>query len=154
MAIRMIVREGDEILRKKSRPVERFDKRLHQLLDDMVETLAQANGAGLAAPQVGILRRVVVMDVGEGVIEMVNPELVEAVGEQDGPEGCLSSPGEWGQVKRPLQVIARALDRNGQVIQVEGEGLLARCICHEIDHLDGVLFKDKASRMLDESEVE
>ena len=150
MAKRIVVLEGDEILRKKCRPVEKFDARLLELLDDMAETMTENDGVGLAGPQVGVLRRVVVIDVGEGLIEMVNPEIIDAAGEQDGVEGCLSCPGEQGLVKRPMNVVARALDRNGQVIQVEGEGLLARAICHELDHLDGILFKDKASRMVDE----
>ena len=150
MAIRMIVKEGDEILRKKCRPVERFDKKLWDLLDDMADTMHAADGVGLAGPQVGMLRRVVVMDVGEGVIEMINPRIVETSGEQEGPEGCLSCPGEQWLVKRPMHAVAAALDRNGNEIRVEGEGLLARCICHEIDHLDGVLFKDKGSRRVEE----
>lgn len=150
MAIRMIVKEGDDILRKKCRPVERFDKKLWDLLDDMADTMHAADGVGLAGPQVGMMRRIVVMDVGEGVIEMINPQIVETSGEQEGPEGCLSCPGEQWLVKRPMRAVAKALDRNGQEIQVEGEGLLARCICHEIDHLDGILYKDKGIRRIEE----
>ena len=150
MAIRIIVREGDEILRKKCRPVEKFDQKLWQLLDDMAETMHAADGVGLAGPQVGMLRRVVVMDVGDGVIEMINPEIVSTDGEQEGPEGCLSCPGEQWMVKRHMHAVARALDRHGNQIQVEGEGLLARCICHEIDHLDGILFKDKGTPIVED----
>lgn len=141
------------MLRKTSRPVEKFDARLHTLIDDLVETLEEANGVGLAAPQVGALRRVVIVDVGEGTIEMVNPEVVYESAEQiDDAEGCLSSPGEYGMVKRPKKVRAKYFDRNGNLCEIEGEGLLARAICHETDHLNGRLFKDLVSRMLDEDE--
>ena len=155
MAIRNIVKEGDSILEKKCRPVEKFDQKLWMLLDDMKETLSEANGAGLAAPQVGILRRVVIVNVGDedGDIELINPEIIEASGEQDGPEGCLSCPGEWGMVLRPNHVVVTAQDRNGAFFEITGEELKARAFCHELDHLDGVLFKTKASRMIDPSEL-
>lgn len=154
MAIRNIVKDGDPILKKKCRPVEKFDKKLAILLDDMAETMHQANGVGLAAPQVGMLRRVVVIDVGEGVIELVNPKIVAYSGEQEGVEGCLSFPGEWGLAKRPNYVKVRAQDRNGDEFEIDGEQLLARAFCHEIDHLNGVVFKDVADRMLTAAEIE
>ena len=154
MAIRNIVKDGDPILKKKCRPVEKFDKKLTILLDDMAETMHQANGVGLAAPQVGMLRRVVVIDVGEGVIELVNPKFVAYSGEQEGVEGCLSFPGEWGLAKRPNYVKVRAQDRNGDEFEIDGEQLLARAFCHEIDHLNGVVFKDVADRMLTAAEIE
>ncbi|HWP50421.1 MAG TPA: peptide deformylase [Clostridia bacterium] len=153
MAIRKILNESDEMLRKHSRPVEKFDNRLHMLIDDMAETMEEANGVGLAAPQVGILRRVVTIDVGQGVIAMVNPEIIYESAEQiDDAEGCLSSPGEYGMVKRPRKVRAKYFDRDGNPCEIEGEGLLARAICHETDHLNGRLFKDLASRMIDPEE--
>ena len=153
MAIRKILKESDEILRKHSRPVEKFDNRLHMLIDDMAETMEEANGVGLAAPQVGILRRVVTIDVGQGVIGMVNPEIIYESAEQiDDAEGCLSSPGEYGMVKRPKKVRAKYFDRDGNLCEIEGEGLLARAICHETDHLNGRLFKDLASRMIEPEE--
>ncbi len=154
MAIRNIVKDGDPILKKKCRPVEKFDKKLAILLDDMAETMHRANGVGLAAPQVGMLRRVVVIDVGEGVIELVNPKIVAYSGEQEGVEGCLSFPGEWGLAKRPNYVKVRAQDRNGDEFEIDGEQLLARAFCHEIDHLNGVVFKDVADRMLTAAEIE
>lgn len=154
MAIRNIVKDGDPILKKKCRPVEKFDQKLAILLDDMTETMHQANGVGLAAPQVGMLRRVVVIDVGEGVIELVNPKIVAYSGEQEGVEGCLSFPGEWGLAKRPNYVKVRAQDRNGEEFEIDGEELLARAFCHEIDHLNGVVFKDVADRMLTPAEIE
>lgn len=151
MAKRRIVVEGDEVLRKKCRPVERFDEKLWELLDDMRDTLyGSGNGVGLAAPQVGILRRVVVIDVGEGLIELCNPEIISQSGKQTGNEGCLSCPGQYGIVTRPRKVKVRAFDRNGKPITVSGEDLLARAFCHEIDHLEGRLFKDIAEEMLDE----
>lgn len=153
MAIRKILRDSDERLRKVSRPVERFDGRLAELLEDMSDTMHRADGVGLAAPQVGILRRAVVIDIGEGVIEMVNPEILWKSDDLlDEAEGCLSSPGEYGMVKRPRKVRASYFDRNGNRCEIEGEGLLARAICHETDHLNGVLFKDLASEMLDPEE--
>lgn len=135
--------ERDEVLRKKARPVERIDDRILTLLDDMAETMYNAEGVGLAAPQVGILRRVVVIDVGEGIIELINPEIIEQEGEQVGPEGCLSIPGLSGIVKRPARVVVSAINRHGERIQIEGTDLLARALCHEIDHLDGILYIDK-----------
>lgn len=149
MAIRKIVLEGDEALRKKSRPVESFDEKLFTLLGDMAETMYAANGVGLAAPQVGVLRRVVVIDVGEGLIELVNPKIMAFSGEQEDVEGCLSSPGEYGYVKRPKYVIVKAQDRHGKTFTIKGEDLLARAFCHEIDHLDGRLFKDLVSKMVE-----
>ena len=144
MAIRKIVEMGrDDILRKHARKVEKFDKRLSVLLDDMADTMYEADGVGLAAPQVGILKRCVVIDVGEGLIELVNPEVLWAEGEVVDAEGCLSVPGRRGTVARPEKVKVRAQDRKGNPIEVEGEGPLARCLCHELDHLDGVLYVDK-----------
>ena len=154
MAIRNIVKDGDPILKKKCRPVEKFDKKLAILLDDMAETMHQANGVGLAAPQVGMLIRVVAIDVGEGVIELVNPKIIAYSGEQEGIEGCLSFPGEWGLAKRPNYVKVKAQDRNGDEFEIDGEELLARAFCHEIDHLNGVVFKDVADRMLSAAEIE
>ncbi len=153
MAIRNIVKDGDSILLKKCRPVEKFNEKLWVLLDDMAETMHAANGVGLAGPQVGLLRRVVVIDVGEGVIELINPKIVAYSGEQDGPEGCLSFPGEYGMVKRPNYVKVRAQDRNGQDFEIDGRELLARAFCHELDHLDGVVFKSRVSRMLGPDEL-
>ncbi len=143
MAVRKILHIGDETLRRKARPVESFDKRIHTLLEDMAETMYAAEGAGLAAPQVGILRRVVVIDVGEGIIELVNPEIVSAEGEQICAEGCLSIPGRRGTVKRPTKVLVRAQDRNGKPFEMTGEGFLSIAVSHELDHLDGVLYVDK-----------
>lgn len=144
MAIRRIVYIEDELLRKKSRKVEAFDHKLHTLLDDMAQTMRDANGVGLAAPQVAVLKRAVVIDVGDehGLIELVNPEIIAREGEQDGTEGCLSVPGRQGRVIRPQKVTVRAQDRNGEWFELTGENLLARCICHEIDHLDGRLYVD------------
>ncbi|MBQ8000153.1 MAG: peptide deformylase [Ruminococcus sp.] len=153
MAIRNVVKEGDDVLRKQARPVIEFNKRLHILLDDMAETMYETNGVGLAANQVGVLRRVVVIDIGEGLIELINPEIVEQSGNQEEVEGCLSSPGEYGITKRPMRVKVEAFDRFGNEVSYEGEGLLARAICHEVDHLDGVLFKDKVIRMLSPDEI-
>lgn len=154
MALRKIVTEEDSALHKKCRPVTEFNSRLHKLLDDMADTLREANGAGLAAPQVGILRRVVVVDVGEGLLELVNPEILETSGEQDGPEGCLSVPGKWGMVVRPNVVKVRAQDRYGHWFEVEGEGLTARCFCHELEHLEGHLYTEKVYHFLTEEEIE
>lgn len=154
MAIRNIVTEGDEILTKICRPVEKFDEKLAMLLDDMYETMQEANGVGLAAPQVGIRRRAVVIDVGDGPIELINPEILErSKEEEEEMEGCLSFPGKYGMVKRPYRVKVRAQDRDGNAFELEGEGLLARAFCHEIDHLDGVLFVTHASRMLSQEEL-
>lgn len=154
MAIRNIVKEGDPILNKISRKVEKFDERLWTLIDDMTETLHKEQGAGLAAPQVGVLRRVVVIDIGQGVIELVNPEIIEKNGEQHEIEGCLSCPGQWGITKRPMFVMVKAQDRNGNEFKMSGEGLLAKAFCHEIDHLDGILFKQHVIRMLTPEELE
>lgn len=147
MALREIVKLGDDILRKKCRTVTAFDEKLWQLLDDMRETMTDAQGAGLAGPQVGMLRRVCVIDVRDdhGVIELINPEIIEASGSQTGGEGCLSLPGEWHEVERPATVTVKAQDRNGKEFTLTGTGMLARAICHETDHLDGVLFIDKAN---------
>ena len=142
MALRKIAYIEDDILRKKSRKVETFDERLHVLLDDMAETMYKNNGCGLAAPQVSVLRRAIVMDVGEGLIEVVNPEIVSREGEVDGVEGCLSVPGRQGYVLRPQKVVVRGQDRNGKPIELTCEDWLARCACHENDHLDGRLYVD------------
>ena len=141
MAIREIVKEGDEILTKKCREVTDFNQRLAVLIDDMFDTMYQADGAGLAAPQVGILRRIVVIDVGGQPLELVNPVILEQKGEQQAAEGCLSCPGLYGITKRPARVRVRAQDRNGVFHEYEGEEMLARAFCHEIDHLNGILFK-------------
>ena len=156
MALRKIVEQGDECLAKVCRPVTEFNQRLHELLDDMTETLADANGAGLAAPQVGILRRVcVVMDEDtEEYIELVNPEIVSQSGEQTGLEGCLSVPGQWGIVTRPNIVRVRAQDRDGNWFEAEGEGLTARCFCHELEHLDGHLYTEHIDHFLSEEELQ
>ncbi|MCI6823859.1 MAG: peptide deformylase [Ruminococcus bromii] len=154
MAIRNIVKDGDSILNKKCRPVEKFDSKLADLLDDMAETMHLANGVGLAAPQVGILRRIVVIDVGDGVIELINPQIISFSGEQEGVEGCLSFPGEWGITKRPQYVKVKAFDRNGNEFTKDGKDLLAKAFCHEIDHLNGIVFKQVAERMLTPKEIE
>ena len=155
MALRTIVKEGDPVLTKHCRPVTSFDERLHTLLDDMTETLLDAGGVGLAGPQVGVLRRVVVIDLDEdGMLELINPEIIEQSGEQDGMEGYLSVPGRWGMVKRPNVVKVKAQDRNGDWFEAEGEALIARCFCHELEHLDGHLFTEKAYRFLTPEEVE
>lgn len=143
MAIRKVVTVEDPILRKTSRPVERFNDKLWQLLDDMKDTMYKTQGVGLAAVQVGMLRRVVVVDVGDGYLELINPEIVEMSGEEISEEGCLSLPGESGKVKRPTYVKVKAQNRNGAWRMLEGTGLKARCFCHEIDHLDGTLYIDK-----------
>lgn len=146
MALRNIVKEGDPTLRKISRSVLNFDDRLCQLLDDMADTLYDADGCGLAAPQVGILRRICIVDVGDGLIELINPVITSEEGEQEETEGCLSCPGDYGVTKRPMKVTVKAQDRNGNTFTVSGEGLKARAFCHEIDHLNGILFKDKIIR--------
>ena len=139
---RKIVKVGDEGLRKVCKPMQKFDLRLWLLLRDMADTMYKAEGVGLAAPQVGILRRVVVVDVGDGLIELVNPEIISMEGEQAGPEGCLSVPGKRGFVRRPQKVTVRAQDRKGKPFEITGEGLLARALCHELDHLDGIMYVD------------
>ncbi len=146
MAIRNIVKIGDDVLRKVCRSQLTFDERLHQTLDDMKETMAEANGVGLAAPQVGILRRYCIIDVGDGLIELINPVIMEKSGEQTDEEGCLSIPNRYESVTRPMFVRVRAQDRNGNNIEVTGEGLKARALCHEIDHLDGILYIDRAKK--------
>ena len=143
MAIRNILKNEDPMLRKVCRPVTEFNDRLWQLLDDMADTMHAANGVGLAGPQVGILRRVFVMDLGEGVIEAINPEILSTRGKQTGQEGCLSFPNQWDNVTRPKRVKFKAQDRFGKWYIMTGEDLMARCICHETDHLDGVVFLDR-----------
>ena len=155
MALRKIVEMGDSCLNKVCRPVTKFDKRLSILIDDMMDTLEDSNGVGLAAPQVGVLRRVVVVDAGEeGILELVNPEIIEQSGEQTGLEGCLSVPGKYGIVTRPNVVKVRAQDRYGDWFEVEGEELIARCFCHELAHLEGQLYTEVAERMLTPEELE
>lgn len=149
MAIREIRTKDDEILYKNCKPVKNFDEKLHILLDDMYDTMQQHNGVGLAAPQVGILKRAVVIDVGDGRIELINPEITEQSGEQTGSEGCLSVPGVWGEVARPNVVTVKAQDRDGKWFKLTGEELLARAICHETEHLDGKLFLDRVIKFLD-----
>ena len=155
MALLNILKEGEEALRKKSRPLDKITERTCTLLDDMLETMRNADGVGLAAPQVGVLRRVVLVETDEtGLLEFINPVIVEREGEQEELEGCLSIPGKWGYTHRPMKVTVRALDRNGNEFTVTGEGLCARAFCHEIDHLDGTLFTDNAVRMLSPEEIE
>ena len=154
MGIRKILTDKEPALHKVCRPVDSFDRKLHKLLDDMKETLEAANGVGLAAPQVGILRRVVIVDTGEEILELVNPELIETDGEQEGPEGCLSVPGKYGLVKRPYYAKVRAQDRNGNWFEAEGEELIGRCFCHEQDHLDGILYTQVMERFLSEEELQ
>ncbi|MBO5561387.1 MAG: peptide deformylase [Firmicutes bacterium] len=149
MAIRIVRTYEDEILRKKCKPVKAFDEKLHLLLDDMAETMYESNGVGLAAPQVGMLKRVVVIDIGEGLYELINPEIIETSGEQTGSEGCLSVPGKAGDVTRPNYVKVRAFDRNGDEYEIEGEELMARALCHELDHLDGRLYTDLCDELYD-----
>ena len=149
MAIREIREKGDEILYKKCKAVVKFDEKLHILLDDMYETMQSRDGVGLAAPQVGILKRAVVIDVGDGKIELINPEIVEESGEQTGSEGCLSVPGVFGEVTRPNVVTVKAQDRDGKWFKITGKELLARAFCHEIEHLDGKLFLDRVMRFID-----
>ena len=154
MALRKILNVRERALHKTCKSVTNFDDRLHRLLDDMKETLEDAGGVGLAAPQVGILRRVVLVDNGEEVLELVNPELVETSGEQEGPEGCLSLPGKYGLVKRPMYAKVRAQDRNGNWFETDGEALTARCFCHELDHLDGIVYTEVMERFLTDEELE
>lgn len=149
MAIRNIRKIGDDILRRTCRKVEKVDDRTKELIDDMIETMYDANGVGLAAPQVGVLKRIAVVDIGDGVIELINPEIVGASGEQCQVEGCLSVPGKYGEVIRPEKVIVNAFDRNGEGFEIIGEGLLATALCHEIDHLDGNMFVDKVERYVE-----
>ena len=154
MGLRKILTDKDSALHKVCKPVEKFDWRLHKLLNEMRETLEEANGVGLAAPQVGILRRVVIVDTGEEILELVNPEMLETDGEQVGPEGCLSVPGKYGLVKRPYWAKVRAQDRDGNWYEAEGEELIARCFCHELDHLDGIVYTEVMDRFLTEEELE
>ena len=154
MGLRKILTDKDPALHKVCKPVESFDRKLHKLLDDMRETLIDSNGVGLAAPQVGILRRVVLVDTGEEILELINPEMLETDGEQVGPEGCLSVPGKYGLVKRPYWAKVRAQDRDGNWYEAEGEELIARCFCHELDHLDGIVYTEVMDRYLTEEELE
>ena len=155
MAIREILSDRDPALHKKCHPVTEFDEKLASLLDDMKETLANANGAGLAAPQIGILRRVVIVVTDdEEMLELVNPEIISQDGEQDGLEGCLSLPGRWGYVLRPMKVRIKAQDRMGTWFEAEGEEIVARCFCHEIEHLDGHVFTEHVDRIYTSEEVE
>ena len=153
MGLRKILTDKDPALHKVCKPVEKFDWRLHKLLDDMRDTLIDSNGVGLAAPQVGILRRVVLVDTGDEILELVNPVMLETDGEQEGPEGCLSVPGKYGLVKRPYYAKVRAQDRDGNWYEAEGEELIARCFCHELDHLDGIIYTEVMERYLTEEEL-
>ena len=153
MALRKILNDKDPALHKVCKPVESFDEKLHKLLDDMRDTLIDSEGVGLAAPQVGILRRVVLVDNGEKILELVNPTLVETSGEQVGAEGCLSVPRRYGLVKRPYYAKVRAQDRYGNWFEADGEELTARCFCHELDHLDGILYTQVMERLLTEEEL-
>ena len=153
MGLRKILTDKDPALHKVCKPVENFDAKLHKLLDDMHDTLLDSEGVGLAAPQIGILRRVVLVDNGEEILELINPVLVETDGEQVGPEGCLSVPGKYGLVKRPYYAKVRAQDRNGEWYEAEGEELTARCFCHELDHLDGIVYTEVMDRYLTEDEL-
>ena len=157
MALRTILttEHDEEALRKRSRPVTAFNERTHKMLDDMVETLRESGGVGLAAPQVGILRRMVVIEREDGsILELINPEIIATEGEQTGPEGCLSLPGIWGEVTRPMTVTVRALDRNGNPFEETASGLIGRCFAHECEHLDGVLFTDRADHILTQEELD
>ena len=153
MALRKILTDKDPALHKVCKPVEKFDWRLHKLLKDMKDTLIDSNGVGLAAPQVGILRRVVLVDTGEEILELINPTLIETDGEQTGAEGCLSVPGKYGLVTRPYYAKVRAQDRDGNWFEAEGEELIARCFCHELDHLDGIIYTQVMERFLTEEEL-
>ena len=150
MALREILKFGEDVLRKKCRPVTKFDERLGELLDDLTETLLASDGVGLAAPQVGILRRVAVVNIRDkrGTIELVNPEIISEEGNQTGNEGCLSAPNEWCEVERPNRVIVKAFDRHGNEFTITGTELCARAFCHEIDHLDGILFIDRVKKTI------
>ena len=155
MAIRKIVTLGDETLRKECRKQEKFDLRLAILLKDMADTMYRDEGVGLAAPQVGVLRRIALVEVEPGKLyELINPEIIAREGTQNELEGCLSLPGQWGITERPAKVTVRAMDRNGEIYEVSGEGLMARALCHELDHLDGVLYKDNAIHMLTKEEIQ
>ena len=154
MALRKILTDREPALHKVCKPVTSFDSKLYTLLDDMRETLIDSGGVGLAAPQVGILRRVVLVDTGDEILELINPELVETSGEQEGAEGCLSVPGKYGWVKRPYFATVRAQDRNGDWFEAQGEELIARCFCHELDHLDGILYTQIMDRFLTQEELD
>ena len=154
MGLRKILTDKDPALHKVCKPVVSFDAKLHKLLDDMADTLVDSQGVGLAAPQVGILRRVVLVDTGEEILELINPEMLEVDGEQEGPEGCLSVPGKYGLVKRPYYAKVRAQDRFGEWYEAEAEELIARCFCHELDHLDGIVYTQVMERWLTEEELE
>ncbi len=154
MGLRKILTDKESALHKVCKPVVNFDRRLHSLLEDMKETLIDSGGVGLAAPQVGILRRVVLVDNGEEILELVNPVLIETDGEQEGAEGCLSVPGKYGIVKRPYYAKVRAQDRDGNWFEAEGEELTARCFCHELDHLDGIIYTEVMERFLTEEELQ
>ena len=156
MGLRKILTDKEPALHKVCKPVTDFDAKLHKLLDDMTETLIESGGVGLAAPQVGILRRVFLVDVGmeeNEIVEFINPEIIETDGEQIGPEGCLSVPGKYGLVKRPYYAKVRAQDRNGEWFEAEGEELIGRCFCHENDHLDGIIYTEVMERLLTEEEL-
>ena len=154
MGLRKILTDKEPALHKVCKPVTAFDSKLHKLLDDMKETLIESGGVGLAAPQVGILRCVVLVDTGEEILELVNPTILETDGLQEGPEGCLSIPGKYGLVKRPYYAKVRAQDRDGNWYEVEGEELIARCFCHELDHLEGILYTQVMDRLLTDEELE
>lgn len=154
MAILNILKEGEEILRKKCRRVEEITPRIIRLLDDMHDTLEKAQGVGLAAPQVGVLRRIVIVEIDDKKYEMINPEIIATKGKQEEIEACLSVPEKYGSVVRPSWAKVRAMDRNGNIYEVEGEGLMARCFCHELDHLDGILYIDKATEMYEPDDIE
>ena len=153
MGLRKILTDKEPALHKVCKPVVNFDARLHKLLDDMRDTLEDSGGVGLAAPQIGILRRVVLVDNGEEILELVNPTMVETDGEQVGAEGCLSVPGKYGLVKRPYYAKVRAQDRDGNWYEAEGEELTARCFCHELDHLDGIIYTEVMERFLTDEEL-
>ena len=152
MAIRKVVKYGDPVLRQKAKEVHKISKKIQVLIDDMIETMRKANGCGLAAVQVGVLRRIVVIETEEGLFELINPKIIAMSGEQESDEGCLSVPGEWGVTKRPMHATVRALNRNGEVIEVTGHGLLAKALCHEVDHLDGIIYTDKVIRKSEDDE--
>ena len=154
MGLRRILTDKEPALHKTCKPVVNFDAKLHKLLDDMRETLLDSGGVGLAAPQIGILRRVVLVDNGEEILELVNPTLLETDGEQVGPEGCLSVPGKYGLVKRPYYAKVRAQDRDGNWYEADGEELTARCFCHELDHLDGIIYTEVMERYLTDEELQ
>ena len=153
MGLRKILTDKDPALHKVCKPVTSFDAKLHKLLDDMGETMRDSNGVGLAAPQVGILRRVVTVDLGDEILELVNPSLMETDGEQVGAEGCLSVPGKYGLVKRPYFAKVKAQDRKGNWFETDGEELTARCFCHELDHLDGIIYTEVMERYLTDEEL-